>query len=71
MAGPALNCREISGAIESKRPPRAPGVTREDIRAIAADAVADAVTKNAPRLPPEAEVTELLHSVFWAESARP
>jgi alcohol dehydrogenase class IV len=56
--------REISGAIEIKRPLRELGVTRDDIPAIAADAVADAVTKNAPRLPSEAEVAELLRSVY-------
>jgi alcohol dehydrogenase class IV len=56
--------REISGAIEIKRPLRELGVTREDIPAIAADAVLDAVTKNAPRLPSEAEVADLLHAVY-------
>ncbi len=59
-----LAVREISGAIEIKRPLRELGVTREDIPAIAAAAVADAVTKNAPRLPSEAEVAELLRSVY-------
>ncbi|WP_033263474.1 iron-containing alcohol dehydrogenase family protein [Amycolatopsis vancoresmycina] len=56
--------REISAAIEIKRPLRDLGVTRADIPAIAADAVADAVTKNAPRLPSAAEVADLLHSVY-------
>ncbi|MEV5718528.1 iron-containing alcohol dehydrogenase [Amycolatopsis mediterranei] len=56
--------REISGAIEIKRPLRELGVTREDIPEIAAAAVADAVTKNAPRLPSAAEVVELLRSVY-------
>ncbi|OXM66318.1 iron-containing alcohol dehydrogenase family protein [Amycolatopsis vastitatis] len=56
--------REISDAIEIKRPLRELGVTREDVPGIAADAVADAVTENAPRLPSEAEVTELLRSVY-------
>jgi alcohol dehydrogenase class IV len=56
--------REISEAIEIKRPLRELGVTRDDLPAIAADAVADAVTKNAPRLPSEAEVTELLEAVY-------
>ncbi|MGW5719919.1 iron-containing alcohol dehydrogenase family protein [Amycolatopsis sp. NPDC003865] len=56
--------RGISGAIGIKRPLRELGVTREDVPAIAADAVADAVTKNAPRRPSEAEVAELLWSVY-------
>ncbi|MGK3206348.1 iron-containing alcohol dehydrogenase family protein [Amycolatopsis sp. MEPSY49] len=56
--------RGISGAIGIKRPLRELGVTRGDIPAIAAAAVADAVTKNAPRLPSEAEVVELLHGVY-------
>ncbi|MGW4525432.1 iron-containing alcohol dehydrogenase family protein [Amycolatopsis sp. NPDC004378] len=56
--------REISGAIEIKRPLRDLGVTTEDIPSIAAAAVADAVTKNAPRLPSEADVADLLRSVF-------
>lgn len=56
--------REISGAIEIKQPLRELGVTREAIPAIAADAVADAVTKNAPRLPSKPEVAELLNSVY-------
>ncbi|WP_236792369.1 iron-containing alcohol dehydrogenase family protein [Amycolatopsis sp. GM8] len=56
--------REISGAIEIKRPLRELGLTRDEIPGVAADAVADTVTKNAPRLPSEAEVAELLHSVF-------
>jgi alcohol dehydrogenase class IV len=59
-----LAVREISGAIEIKRPLRELGVTREDIPAIAAAAVADIVTVNAPRLPSEAEVAELLRSVY-------
>lgn len=56
--------REISGGIEIKRPLRELNVTRQDVPAIAAAAVADAVTKNAPRLPSEAEVAELLRSVY-------
>ena len=64
-AGAAIEAvREISGAIEIKRPLRELGVLRADIPAIAADAVADAVTKNAPRLPSEAEVVELLQGVY-------
>ena len=56
--------REISGAIEIKRPLRELGVARDDIAGIAADAVADAVTKNAPRLPSAGEVAELLQAVY-------
>jgi alcohol dehydrogenase class IV len=56
--------REVSGAIEIKRPLRELGVERDRIPVIAADAVADAVTKNAPRLPTESEVVSLLRSVF-------
>ncbi|MFJ7219250.1 iron-containing alcohol dehydrogenase family protein [Amycolatopsis sp. NPDC098790] len=56
--------RGISGAIGIKRRLRELGVSRGEIPAIAADAVADAVTKNAPRLPSVAEVVELLHGVY-------
>ena len=56
--------REISGAIDIKRPLRELGVTKELLPRIAADAVADAVTKNAPRQPSEEEVLELLESVY-------
>jgi len=56
--------REISGAIEIKRPLHELGATRELLPRIAADAVADAVTKNAPRQPTEAEVLDLLESVY-------
>jgi alcohol dehydrogenase len=64
-AGAAIEAvREISGAIEIKRPLRDLGVVREDIARIATDAVADAVTKNAPRLPSEAEVADLLYAVY-------
>lgn len=55
---------EISAAIGIKRPLRDLGVARESIPRIAADAVADAVTKNAPRLPTGPEVVELLHAVY-------
>jgi len=55
--------REISAAIEIKRPLRELGVTRAQIPVIAADAVADAVTKNAPHRPTEPEVIDLLHAV--------
>ncbi|MEV6639313.1 iron-containing alcohol dehydrogenase [Amycolatopsis sp. NPDC051371] len=56
--------REIAGTIEIRRPLRELGVTRGDIPVIAAAAVADAVTRNAPRLPSEAQVAELLRSVY-------
>ncbi|RSD23974.1 iron-containing alcohol dehydrogenase [Amycolatopsis eburnea] len=56
--------REISGALGIKRPLRELGVERDRIPVIAADAVADAVTKNAPRLAREADVVSLLRSVY-------
>jgi alcohol dehydrogenase class IV len=58
--------REISGAIEIKRPLRELGVTKELMSAIVsdADADADAVTKNAPRLPTQQQVLDLLKSVY-------
>lgn len=56
--------REISAAIDIKRPLRDLGVTRDQIPVIAAGAVADAVTKNAPRRPTELEVSELLNAVY-------
>ncbi|MEU7786813.1 iron-containing alcohol dehydrogenase [Amycolatopsis sp. NPDC049159] len=56
--------REVSGVLGIKRPVRELGVDRAGIAVIAADAVADAVTKNAPRLPAEAEVVSLLESVY-------
>lgn len=52
--------REISGALGVKRPLRDLGVDRAMPASIAVGAVADAVTKNAPRLPSESEVLELL-----------
>lgn len=64
-AGSAIEAvREISGAIEIKRPLHDLGVTRNQLPVIAADAVADAVTKNSPRLPSELEVLDLLQSVY-------
>ena len=56
--------REISASIEIKRPLRDLGVTFDQIPVIAADAVADAVTKNAPRRPTELEVVDLLQAVY-------
>ncbi|MFE0021298.1 iron-containing alcohol dehydrogenase family protein [Amycolatopsis sp. NPDC059021] len=55
--------REISGAIGIKRPLRDLGASRDLLPVIAEAAVADAVTKNSPRLPTAAEVLDLLHSV--------
>ncbi|MFI1564474.1 iron-containing alcohol dehydrogenase family protein [Streptomyces sp. NPDC020490] len=52
--------REISGAVDVKRPLRDLGADRAMLRSIAAGAVADAVTKNAPRLPSESDVLEIL-----------
>ncbi|MCL6670206.1 hypothetical protein [Streptomyces panaciradicis] len=49
--------REISGALGVKRPLRDLGVDRAMPASIAVGAV---VTKNAPRLPSESEVLELL-----------
>ncbi|MER6546167.1 hypothetical protein [Streptomyces sp. NPDC001250] len=48
--------RELSGALNIKRPLHTLGADRALLPAIAAGAVADAVTKNAPRLPEEREV---------------
>ena len=56
--------RELSRTIEIKRSLRELGVPRASIPQIAADAVADAVTKNAPRLPAEAEVVALLEAAY-------
>ncbi|MFD8387926.1 iron-containing alcohol dehydrogenase [Streptomyces sp. NPDC059680] len=56
--------RQLSGTPDLKRPLRELGAGRELLPAIAAGAVADAVTKNAPRLPEEAEVPELLTRVY-------
>ncbi|HET6499856.1 MAG TPA: iron-containing alcohol dehydrogenase [Amycolatopsis sp.] len=55
---------EIRDAIAIKRPLRELGVTRDLLPVIAADAVADAVTKNSPRLPDRSEVLDLLRSVY-------
>lgn len=64
-AGAAIEAvREISSAIEIKRPLRELGVTRDGLPAIAADAVADTVTKNAPRRPSKGDVLELLQGVY-------
>ncbi|MFD3419685.1 iron-containing alcohol dehydrogenase family protein [Streptomyces decoyicus] len=55
--------REISGTLDITRPLRELGADRGMLPAIAAGAVADAVTKNAPLLPSEAEVLEILTRV--------
>jgi alcohol dehydrogenase len=56
--------RELSGTLDVKRPLRDLGAGRTLLPAVAAGAVADAVTKNAPRLPEERQVLELLTSVY-------
>ncbi len=56
--------REICAAVEVKRPLRELGAAPETLPSIAAGAVADAVTRNAPRLPSEAQVLEILRSVM-------
>ncbi|WP_328457523.1 iron-containing alcohol dehydrogenase family protein [Amycolatopsis sp. NBC_00438] len=56
--------REVSGALGIKRPLRDLGVTADLIPAIAEGALADAVTRNAPRQPSAAKTVELLRSVY-------
>jgi len=56
--------REISGAVEVKQPLRDLRATREQLPDIAAAAVADAVTRNAPRRPTQEDVVEILEGVF-------
>ncbi|WP_055495400.1 iron-containing alcohol dehydrogenase family protein [Streptomyces sp. TP-A0356] len=56
--------REISAAVEIKRPLRELGADRALLPAIARGAAADAVTKNAPRQPSEAEVLEILTRTY-------
>ncbi|MGW2023471.1 iron-containing alcohol dehydrogenase family protein [Streptomyces decoyicus] len=56
--------REISGTLDITRPLRELGADRGMLPDIAAGAVADAVTKNAPLLPSEAEVLEILTRVY-------
>jgi alcohol dehydrogenase len=64
-AGAAVTAvRELSGSLGLKRPLRALGADRSVLPAVAAGAVADAVTKNAPRLPREQEVLEILTTVY-------
>ena len=54
----------LMAEIDIRRPLRDLGVARDQLPAIAADAVADAVTRNAPRRPTPADVLELLQSVY-------
>jgi alcohol dehydrogenase class IV len=56
--------RELCGVVEIKRPLRELGATTELLPAMAAATVADAVTKNSPRLPSEPEVLEILEGVY-------
>ncbi|MBG0857725.1 iron-containing alcohol dehydrogenase [Streptomyces spinoverrucosus] len=64
-AGAAVEAvREISAGLDIKRPLRALGADRAMLPSIAAGAVADAVTKNAPRLPSEPEVLDILMRVY-------
>ncbi|QWF83774.1 iron-containing alcohol dehydrogenase family protein [Amycolatopsis sp. CA-230715] len=56
--------RAISGAVEVKRPLRELGAERDRLPIIAADAIADPVTKNTPRPPDEAAVLDLLHAAY-------
>lgn len=56
--------REVSDAVDVKRPLRDLGVDRAQLPDVAAGALADAVTRNAPRLPSDAEVLDLLRSVY-------
>ncbi len=64
-AGVAIEAvQSISRALEIKVPLRALGASRELLRTIAVDAIADPVTKNSPRLPTEAELLDLLESVY-------
>ena len=56
--------REISAALGIKRPLRDLGADRAMLTSIAAGAVADAVTRNAPRIPDEAQVLEILERTY-------
>jgi alcohol dehydrogenase len=56
--------REISGTLDIKRPLQDLGADRALLPAIAAGAVADAVTKNAPRLPNESDVLDILTRTY-------
>jgi alcohol dehydrogenase class IV len=64
-AGAAIEAvHRIAGVLEIKNRLRDLGVTPEQLPAIATDAVADAVTRNAPRAPTDSEVLDLLRSVW-------
>ncbi|WP_326834155.1 iron-containing alcohol dehydrogenase [Amycolatopsis rhabdoformis] len=54
----------ISAVVDLKRPLRSFGLTRADLPEVATVALADAVTKNAPRTPAQAEIEDLLVSVY-------
>ncbi|NLU74038.1 iron-containing alcohol dehydrogenase [Streptomyces sp. HNM0575] len=56
--------REISGAVDVKRPLRELRTTRQLLPSVAAGAVTDPVTRNAPRQPTEPQVLELLRSAY-------
>ncbi|MEU9336005.1 iron-containing alcohol dehydrogenase [Streptomyces sp. NPDC048290] len=56
--------RDLSGALDIKRPLRELGTERAMLPSIAAGAVADAVTKNAPRQPTEADVRDILERTY-------
>ncbi|MFC0540772.1 iron-containing alcohol dehydrogenase family protein [Kutzneria chonburiensis] len=54
----------LCAVVDVKRPLRDLGATPELLSAMASAAVADAVTKNSPRLPSESEVLEILRAVY-------
>ncbi|HEX4723114.1 MAG TPA: iron-containing alcohol dehydrogenase [Pseudonocardiaceae bacterium] len=64
-SGAAIDAvRRLTETVEIKRPLRDLGVERAQLPAVASTAVADAVTRNAPRQPSEAQVLALLRSVY-------
>lgn len=54
----------LCGVVDIRRPLRDLGATPDLLPSMAAATVADAVTKNTPRLPTESEVLDLLHTVY-------
>ncbi|MER5520642.1 iron-containing alcohol dehydrogenase [Streptomyces sp. NPDC002763] len=56
--------REISGALGIKQPLRELGVRPDLLRPVAAGALADAVTANAPRQPTEEQILGILEAVY-------
>jgi len=56
--------RRLTEAIEIRRPLRDLGVERAHLPAIASAAVTDAITRNAPRQPSDAQVLSLLQAVY-------